>query len=335
MAAIDIVTTTMPNVYDQSWVNDAELQKLPDEGEREVLEQEGVAPDLATELRVELDLFAQWLQRAKDDSDHYPCGHAFWRKALNDLPDARHGVTGTMVWEFCCRILARPEDSKTMGTSEMSQLLLSWWFKRVLHEGFTCQVFTPEMLEDLQERGKTVETRADEENMRSRWLRLAIQGEVEAVRDAWLATAGEDVRVDIDVEYAFQEPDQACLGKETEAEAARLIQAASIVAGSEPCNAVDDACQTSAHASGSCDHTAVEPKSKGVDVSDRGHYTYGLSDGDCDLASDAAGDMAPGAARQRERVEPTVSSETDTFVFDCRKLNSIPKEEVQWVHDDL
>ena len=137
------------------------------------------------------------------------------------------------------------------------------------------------------------------------------------------------------MEYAFQEPDQACLGKETEAEAARLIQAASIVAGSEPCNDVDDACQTSAHASGSCDHIAVEPKSKGVDVSDRGPYTYGLSDGDGDLASDAAGDMAPGAACQRERAEPTVSSETDTFVFDCRKLNSIPKEEVQWVHDDL
>ena len=60
-----------------------------------------------------------------------------------------------------------------------------------------------------------------------------------------------------------------------------------------------------------------------------------MFDGHDDLGSNALGDVAPEVACQREQAEPTVSSEIDTFVFDCSKLTSIPKEEVQWVHDDL
>ena len=63
------------------------------------------------------------------------------------------------------------------------------------------------------------------------------------MREAWLAGAGEDIRVDIDVEFAFQEPDQACLGKETEAEAAKLIESASFVADGEPRDDAGDAAQ--------------------------------------------------------------------------------------------
>ena len=45
------------------------------------------------------------------------------------------------------------EDSKTLGSSELRDLLLFWWRERKLDDGFNDAVFTTRMLADLEERG--------------------------------------------------------------------------------------------------------------------------------------------------------------------------------------
>ena len=180
MAAIAAVQRYMPKVYEQSVVVDAELEKFPVDGEREMLEQDDAPADLKNELRLGPERFSDWLQRGRTAPDVYPCSHALWHKAVNDLSmDMRRGVTGDVVWEFCCRTLARPEDSKELGTTELAQLLLYWWQLKELPSQFGEKVLNTDMLSDLQSRGKTVETEADATSMQSRWLRLEIQKELE------------------------------------------------------------------------------------------------------------------------------------------------------------
>ena len=93
-------------------------------------------------------------------------------------------------------------------------------------EEFACAIWCEaiherEMLADLQNRGKTVETNVDSQAMHCRWLRLQIQREV----DAALATLAseEDVPMDLDVDYGVQEPEQQqSLQQETEKTSASL-----------------------------------------------------------------------------------------------------------------
>ena len=80
------------------------------------------------------------------------------------------------------------------------------------------------MVVELESRGKTVETEDDATNMQCRWLRLEIQKELEKALEVWLASH-DDVLVDLDVDYSFQEPERKSLGQETEAEAAKLQEA--------------------------------------------------------------------------------------------------------------
>ena len=221
MAAIAVLKRCMPQTYDKSFLNNDELNKFPLVGELEMLEEEDAAPNLKDDQPVGLDMFSEWLHRGRINADVYPCADAVWRKASDDLSaDLRRGITSEVVWEYCCRTLTQPEDSKELRTSALAALLLWWWESKHLHSKFGEKVFTSEMLADLQSRGKTVETDADSQAMQCRWLRLEIQKELETALKT--LASEEDAPMELDVENSFQENEQQCLREETERVAANL-----------------------------------------------------------------------------------------------------------------
>ena len=166
-----------------------------------------------------------WEARGSDKgaASSYPCGKAIHLCAVDkQFVDMRGDVSGDTAWELACRILLKsnPDMTKTLGSREIAQLIVyilekesAQEMREILYEG---------MHEDLEKRGKTVETVGDVDAMRSRWIKQRIHGELDSVRETVLGKQDES-HVELDVECRIVEGEQQPLGKETEKAASELL----------------------------------------------------------------------------------------------------------------
>ena len=211
----------MPNVYQDSVILPEELAKFPLEDEQEMLEQTEHV-DLSGEVRLDREVFTAWLHICQKTAGRCPCAAALMRYAIDQQGmELRGAVAGDTAWELCCRILGHPEDTKSLGSREIAQLLVYWFEERQLPAEMSDAIYQG-MLEDLRERKKTIETHDDEQAMKSRWVRQLLHQELDLAREAWLSNA-PDMPVDLDIEFELQEAAQLSMTAETEMEAANLI----------------------------------------------------------------------------------------------------------------
>jgi len=228
-AAIAEAKEHLPHVYADSLDCPEALERFPVCGEAEMLEPEEVV-DLSGELRLDQDAFMNWVQRSKEDRVGYPCSFAIWRATLDQLvSELRGNVKAEDAWQLCCGSLAQPVDCKSLGTSDVAQLILYWFTEGVLPEDLQLPIYDG-MLPDLEARGKTVQTAEDTHSMQSRWIRLAIQTEVEKAQHAWLSENPEAV-VDLDIDGDLIQGHATSLLQEAEAVATTLKAAAEEASG--------------------------------------------------------------------------------------------------------
>ena len=132
------------------------------------------------------------------------------------------GVTADAAWELCCRVLTRPENTAYLTSRDLAQLLVYWIDESPLPRQMQETAYA-DMKQDLDDRGKTCQTEQDEDSMKSRWLRLKIQNELEAVREA-LAASGKELPLELEVEAAMTEVvDAPSLSADAEKEAATIL----------------------------------------------------------------------------------------------------------------
>ena len=125
-AAIAEVQTRMPNVYQGSVVLPEALAKFPTDGELEMLEQEEQVV-LGGDVRVDREVFLQWLSAGQVSSGRHRCALAMERYARDQLSAEDRGDDVRVVaWDLSCRSLSRTPDARTLGTSELAQLLVYW-----------------------------------------------------------------------------------------------------------------------------------------------------------------------------------------------------------------
>ena len=112
--------------------------------------------------------------------------------------DLRGGVDGGSAWDLCCRQLHLPEDkTRVVSSAALAQLMVYWIEENQLPSEMGVVLYRG-MMEDLQERGKRIETVPDSESMKCRWVRLAIHRELDIARSQH---AGDvDAYVDIEVD---------------------------------------------------------------------------------------------------------------------------------------
>ena len=216
-AAFKELLEFMPNVYEGSAISPENLAHFPAGTEVE-MEPEEVAPVLAGEVHVEPELFAAWL-----DAGAAPCALALRYHARSSFQDeARGSELGDRAFEFCYRAMygeACPLNSSAkLGTQGLAQYLLYLMEKGVLPEELT-RPLEEGALEDLAQRGKTIVTKQDSDELWVRWLKQLIHGELDAVREV------HDQAEDLDVFASVTEAEQRGYSAEAEAEAARILDA--------------------------------------------------------------------------------------------------------------
>ena len=208
----------LPNVYAGSSISPENLAHFPPGAEVE-MEPEAVAPVLAGEVHVEPELFSAWL-----DAGASPCALALRYHARSSFQDeARGSELGERAFEFCYRAMygeACPLNATAkLGTHGLAQYLLYLMeeggalpeeLTRPLQEG---------ALEDLAQRGKTIVTKQDSDELWVRWLKQLIHGELDAVREQ------HDQAEDLDVFASVTEAEQRAYSAEAEAEAGRIKDA--------------------------------------------------------------------------------------------------------------
>ena len=86
------------------------------------------------------------------------------------------------------------------------------------------------MWEDLEKRGKTVQTEDDKRAIKSRWVRQRVHGELDATREAYVGRS-KDAPMDLEVEGDIPEAQQESLNAQTEREATSLKME---LAGNDP-----------------------------------------------------------------------------------------------------
>ncbi len=90
------------------------------------------------------------------------------------------------------------------------------------------------MLEELQQRGKSVVTAEDEESMKVRWIKQSLHRELDQTRA--LRSVSDDVAVmDLEIEGALIEGEQLSITAEAEKEAAKVLKQACGTVQMEPC----------------------------------------------------------------------------------------------------
>ena len=80
------------------------------------------------------------------------------------------------------------------------------------------------MADDLRDRGKTLITDRDVEEMQCRWIRLAIHGELEAL-GAHCASHDMEFLVDFEVEGGLMQPEAPSNAMAAEQQAKSMIEA--------------------------------------------------------------------------------------------------------------
>ena len=144
----------MPHVYQDSVILPEELAKFPLEDEQEMLEQTEHV-DLSGEVRLDREVFTVWLHMCQMTAGRCPCAAALMRYAIDQQGmELRGAVAGDTAWELCCRILGHHEDTKSLGSREIAQLLVYWFEERQLPAEMSDAIYQG-MLEDLRERKKT------------------------------------------------------------------------------------------------------------------------------------------------------------------------------------
>ena len=132
----------------------------------------------------------------------------------------RGSVSGDTAWELSCRLLEQSVETKTIGTRDIAQLIL-YLLERELPPAMSESLFAG-MLEELNSRGKTIQTEGDEAAAKSRWIKQQIHGELDCMRESWLAKS-EEAPVDLDVDYEMLEGEQQSLRQETERAASEVL----------------------------------------------------------------------------------------------------------------
>ena len=218
-AAIAVAQQRLPNVFRDSVVVPDALAKYPTDGELEMLEQEERV-DLRGDVRVDREMFLHWLSSGEDSRGQHHCALALQRCARDQLSaEDRGDDMRAVAWDLCCRSLSRTPDARTLGTSELAQLLVYWLEEGLLPAQMRQAIYTG-MQEELLGRGKRVETAGDEQAMMSRWVKQLMHGELEAC-----LSNCDHLPVDLDVDCEMLEPQQPSMTAEAEGEAGRLLSA--------------------------------------------------------------------------------------------------------------
>ena len=158
-AAIQEALEHLPDVYQDSEVVVTELMKFPRDTEQEMLEQQE-AVDLNGEVHITQEVFAMWFGMGHE-REKWPCAAVFYRQAVDQLGrDMRGSVAADTAWELCCRNLCVNVEQHKLGTRDLAQLLVFWVEQRELPSQMGEAVYKG-MVEDLQSRGKKVETPED------------------------------------------------------------------------------------------------------------------------------------------------------------------------------
>ena len=75
----------------------------------------------------------------------------------------------------------------------------------------------------MKERGKSVATEDDEQEMKCRWMKQRMHSELDMTRDVWLSRQ-EEAPVDLEVEFEMHETEQQSVIVQTEKAASRLLK---------------------------------------------------------------------------------------------------------------
>ena len=185
-AAFHVCKAYMPNTYWYSKINEPEMAKFASHTETEMLESE-THTDLTTDEPIDRETFDAWLEArarfhatttatgrgaaaASSGVHTYPCAQCIAHVVTTRLfSEIRTIVGGDEAWEVCCRELTQPLDTASLGTRDISQLLIYWASLNQLPSEMT-QALYAGIQEDWLARGKTIQTEADEEAVKCRWV---------------------------------------------------------------------------------------------------------------------------------------------------------------------
>ena len=173
--------------------------------------------DLDGDVKIDRDAWDAWLS-----ADAYPCATAILRHALDQQgADMRGSVGADTAWELCCRVLSRSADATYIGSRDIAQLLVYWLEEGGLPAEIRVALYNG-MAEELQQRGKSCQTDADEQLMKVRWLRLSIHAELDSVREA-RGAIHRDLLVDFDVSGTLANTAAPSIELESEKEATEVL----------------------------------------------------------------------------------------------------------------
>ena len=203
-AGIAEATKRLPNVYQGSYCDHAELAKYPVDGEKEMFEER---VDVTGHVHVTLEVFSHWLSACRGNAQSYQCAALIMRYASDQQGvDLRGAVTGETAWELCCRLLSLPDSSHSLSTSDIAQLVVYW-----LEDGHVPlqmqQTLYDGMWAELQARGKTLQAEGDEEAMKVRWVKQTIHFELDSLREE-LARSEGGLPLDLEVDAEMIEAEQ-------------------------------------------------------------------------------------------------------------------------------
>jgi hypothetical protein len=221
-AGIADARTHLPRVYADSVVLPDEMSKYPLEGEQEMSEQHE-SVDLAGEVHLSQEVFVQWFNSGASTGTNHHCAAILNRYAVDQQGmDLRGGVTGDTAWELCCRLLSVPANVDKLATREIAQLIVYWLEEKQVPSQMGESVYQG-MVEELQARGKRVETLEDEQLMKCRWIRQAIHWELDVVREQW-AHAGHELATEFEILGELLQGEQQPANLEAEKEALSLLE---------------------------------------------------------------------------------------------------------------
>ena len=111
--------------------------------------------------------------------------------------DGLSGAVGPdTAWELCCRTLTLPDDTSSIGSRTLANLLMYLLDGDPEGEKMTPQlpiqmrnVIYAGMEDDLLARGKEIRTEQDEHAMKTRWLKQSIHREFDVARTCLLYTS--------------------------------------------------------------------------------------------------------------------------------------------------
>ena len=220
MAGIQEALVRMPNVYSESLICPEELEKFPLDGEQEMLAQ-AEHVDLRGGTKVSHEMFAVWLDSCQNLPLEHHCASSLMQYAKDEQGiELRGGVSSDTARELCCRELSLPSEATSFNSSDLSQFIMY-----LLEEGrvpfqFRDNIYKG-MLEDLQDRGRNIQTEKDEIEMKARWVKQILHKELDTAREL-AGLDGTDMPVDLDIDCTMVEGEAPSISVETEEEARRL-----------------------------------------------------------------------------------------------------------------